>query len=499
MVDREAVAAAARDELARRHLADFGALMVPSYERARHVELLCEHLEALERGEIQRLVVSEPPRHSTSLHVTQLLPAWWLGRHPRDRISLASYGAELAEAHSRRARGFVANPRWPFETAVAGDSSAVNRWDVRQGGGVIAAGVSGALTGHGAHLLVVDDPVKDREAADSAAIRESTWRWWSEVALTRLQPGARVCVTGTRWHADDLIGRILTGAGAHEWTVLTLPAIAEVDDPLGRAEGEALWPEWYDVAHLETLRGQIGERPWQALYQQTPTPTEGALFKRAWLEGRYDQVPDGVTIVTAVDASFGKSVASDYSAIVTVAGDGRDIYVLHAARGRWAFNELCEQVKREARDWNPNGPILLEDAAAGQSAIQELRRTTGLNVIPVKPDGSKLARAEAASPAFESGRVFFPSKMSRWRDELIEEVASFPAGKNDDYTDALVYAVQRLRPVVKSGGTVAGVVTSNGWLRDSQRRAADRQSRDATRRRRQALRLPRGLFDPRYS
>jgi predicted phage terminase large subunit-like protein len=478
-VDFAQLAPSIRKELARRRLGDFGSLMLSGYERPQHVDVLCEHLEALERGDIQRLAVSEPPRHSKSLHVSQLLPAWWLGRNPRDRIILASYGAELAEAHSRRARGLVADPRWPFEVTLAGDSSAVNRWDTSDGGGVIAAGVLGGLTGHGAHLLVVDDPVKDREAADSAAIRESTWRWWTETALTRLQPGARVCVTGTRWHADDLLGRILNGPGANEWMVLTLPAIAEADDPLGRAEGEALWPEWFDLTHLETLRGQIGERAWQALYQQTPTPAEGALFKRAWLDGRYDRVPDGLKIVTAVDASFGKSVASDFSAIVTVGIDKRDFYVLHATRGRWDFNGLCRAIEREAAEWNPNGAIVVEDAAAGQSALQELKRTTGLNVVPVKPEGSKLARAEAASPAFESGRVFFPSKTSRWRDELIEEVASFPAGKHDDYTDALVYAVRRLRPVKRTGGSVAGVVARTT--------AADRRRREAQ------------SFDPRYA
>jgi predicted phage terminase large subunit-like protein len=491
-VDFSQLAPAIRVELARRRLADFGELMLPGYERPRHVELLCEHLEALERGDIQRLAVSEPPRHSKSLHVSQLLPAWWLGRNPRDRIILASYGAELAEAHSRRARGFVADPRYPFETTVAADSSAVGRWDTSDGGGVIAAGVLGSLTGHGAHLLVVDDAVKDREAADSAAIRESTWRWWTEVALTRMQPGARACVTGTRWSADDLLGRILNGPGANDWTVLTLPALAEANDPLGRAEGEALWPEWFDVSHLEALRSQIGERAWSALYRQSPTPAEGSTFKRAWLEGRYDQAPEGLKIVTAVDASFGKSVQSDYSAIVTAATDRKSIFVLHAVRGRWDFNTLCRGIQREARDWNPDGPILVEDAAAGQSAIQELRRTTGLNVIAVKPNGSKLARAEAVSATFESGRVFFPAPASRWREELIEELASFPAGKNDDQVDAIVYCVQRLRPVKKSGGS-SRVVVQN-------RRAGSAPSRGGmSAAQRRALARPRGDFDPRYA
>jgi predicted phage terminase large subunit-like protein len=490
-VDSAAVAPFARDELARRRLADFGSLMMPGYERPRHVEMLCEYLEALERGDIRRLVVEMPPRTSKSTHVSQLLPAWWLGRHPSHQVMLASYGAELAEGQSRRARGLVVDPRYPFATTVAAASSAVNRWNTTQNGAVIAAGVLGGLTGHGADLLIVDDPVKDREAADSPAISEATWRWWSETALTRLQPNARALVTGTRWSQGDLIGRILSGSGASEWTVLRLPALAEADDPLGRAEGEALWPEWFDVAYLEALRAQIGERAWSALYQQAPTPAEGATFKRAWLEGRYDEFPEGLKIVTAIDASFGKSVASDYSAIVTAATDNKNIYVLHATRGRWDFNSLCRQIEREAREWNPNGPIVVEDAAAGQSAIQELKRTTGLNIVAVKPNGSKIARAEAISATFESGRVFFPANASRWRDELIEEIASFPGGRNDDFVDAIVYAIQRLRPVKRSGGGVAGVIIND-------RRIA-RVSSDMSLARRKALARPRGDFDPRYS
>jgi len=238
---------------------------------------------------------------------------------------------------------------YPFQTRVSSESSAVGRWHTTRGGGVIAVGTGGGLTGWRGDLLVADDLFAGRAEADSQAVRDSVWAWWSETAMTRLRPESAILATSTRWHEDDLCGRLLNSEGADEWTVVNLPAIAEDDDPLGRKPGEALWPTVYNVAWLDAQRREIGERSWAALYQGRPTPAQGAIFLREWLGGRYSELPDnGLSIVTAVDASFGKSVQSDYSAIVTVASNRKAYYVLHASRGRWPFNELCEQVKKEA-------------------------------------------------------------------------------------------------------------------------------------------------------
>jgi predicted phage terminase large subunit-like protein len=261
----------------------------------------------------------------------------------------------------------------------------------------------------------------------------------------------------TRWHEDDLAGRLLNSRGTGAWTVLSLPALAEEGDRLGRVEGEPLWPKWYPLDILDERRRDLGERGFAALYQQRPAPAEGATFKRAWLDGRYQHVPSGARVVQAVDASFGKGVQSDFSAIVTAATDGQSYYVLHTTRGRWDFNTLCSVITREAERWSPEA-VVVEDAAAGQSAIQELHRTTELPVVPVKPQGSKLARAEAVSPLFEADRVFFPAEQTRWRDELIEEMASFPGVRHDDQVDALVYALDRLRDRRRSAAGVAGII-----------------------------------------
>ncbi|MEJ7790781.1 MAG: phage terminase large subunit [Gaiellaceae bacterium] len=447
-----------RAELARRRLSDFMGALLPSYQSAAHTRALCEHLEALEAREIRRLIVTEPPRHGKTIHCSQALPAWYLGRRPDEHVILASYAAELAESNSRRARNLVVDPRYPFETSVASDSSAVNRWATSQGGGLIAAGVGGGITGFGADLLIVDDPVKGREEADSPTIRESTWRWWTEVALTRLQPNAVVLIAMTRWSKDDLVGRVLASPGAGEWTVLALPALATEDDPLGREEGEALWSEWFDEAHLLRLRAEIGERAFSALYQGSPTPEKGGIFRREWMQGRYSERPRGpVRIVQAVDSAFKTGVSNDYSVVATWASDGVYFYLLDVWRARVEFPELVGAIRAQASIHGPS-TILIEDTAAGQSAIQELRRSSQLPIVAVKATGTKVSRADSVSPLFEAGKVLLPEQAPAWRDLWIEEHVSFPASRHDDMVDTTSLALERLR----RGGGVAAQASSGG-------------------------------------
>jgi predicted phage terminase large subunit-like protein len=454
----QALAGVARAELARRRLTDYAALVVPGYEPAAHLDLLADHLEALERREINRLIVAMPPRHGKSLHVSQVFPSWWLGRRPRESAILASYASELAEQNSRRARACTQDASYPFsDVRVSDESSAVGRWHTTQGGGVLAAGVGAGITGWGADLLVVDDPVKDAEEASSDAMLERIWQWWTQVALTRLMPNAAVLLTMTRWSEGDLVGRVLDGPNAAEWTVLALPAVAEENDALGRAEGEALWPERYDRAALDQRRADLGSRAFGALYQQQPTSATGGTFQRTWLTGRYSSLPEGCRVVQAVDSAFKTGVGNDWSVISTWATDRRFFYLVDVWREKVEYPELVKAIEREAAEHSPEA-ICIEDAAAGQSALQSLARDTKLPVIGVPAKGSKVSRAEAVSPLFEAGKVLLPEQSPLWLEPWIEEHVGFPGGKHDDQVDTTSVALDRLRGSPRSGAGVSGVV-----------------------------------------
>jgi predicted phage terminase large subunit-like protein len=481
--------------LATQKLGDFVSLMVAGYEQAAHVRAICEHLEALERRDVRRLIVTMPPRHGKSLHASQALPAWYLGRRPSEHVILASYGAELAETNSRRARAFVADPRWPFETALAQDSAAVGRWHTTEGGGVIAAGF-------GADLLVIDDPLKGSEEADSETIREASWRWLSDVAMTRLHKDAVVLLCLTRWHEDDLAGRLLSGPTSDAWTVLSLPALAEENDPLGRTEGEPLWAERYGVDALSEQRETMGGRAWAAIFQQRPTPDIGGTFQRSWLEGRYDNLPEDAYIVQSVDSAFKTGVGNDYSVVATWATDRRFYYLVDVWRGRVEFPELVRAIKKAADEHKPRA-ILIEDAAAGQSAIQALLRDTKLPIVPAPAKGSKVSRAEAVSPLFEAGKVLLPRQSPRWLGHWVEEHVAFPGSRHDDQVDTTSLALDRLRASQREGGGVAGAIVTT--RRDRRRHGCRDEPEDGSRRRarvqaqRDRARLrPLSLDDPRY-
>jgi len=447
-----------RQDLARRRLIDFCALTDPTYEAARHLVVLAEHLEALERREIGKLIVCMPPRHGKSKTCAQDFPAWYLGRNPRHQIVVAAYGSELAEGHSRKVRELLAHERYPFATRVSAASAAVDRWETAAGGVVRAAGVGGALTGMGAHLLVIDDAVKDAAAAESETIRESTWAWYSTVARTRLMPRAVQIVIGTRWHEDDLLGRILDSPGASEWTTLILPALAEPGDPLGREPGEALWPAWYPAEKLPSVAaGELSTRQFVALYQQRPAPAEGSLFKTEWFTHLYDGEPPTRSVpltpftapsasipnirLQAIDTASKTGVSNDFSVIVTLETDTVNAYVLDVVRKRVEFPDLVRLVLEQAQKHRPHGGIYIEDSSAGIAVIQKLRSETNLPIIPVKvAANSKIARAEAVTAHFEAGKIRFP-KHAPWYGELVDEMTRFPYGRHDDQVDALCMAV----------------------------------------------------------
>lgn len=461
-----ALSSVARALLARRRLGDFIELLEPSYARARHTTAICDHLEAVERGEIDRLMIFMPPRHGKTMHVSQALPAWVLGRNPRSQIILASYGAELAEGNSRRARSYLRSDRWPFECKVSEESRAQNRWQTDAGGILIATGCQGGLTGYGADRLIIDDPIRDRAEAESASMRESLWAWYSDVARTRLMPSGRIILCETRWHDDDLAGRILNSDDGKRWTVLSLPAIAEENDALGREPGEALWPERFPVDALPSVeRGEMSSSSFAALYQQNPVPAGGAMFKGEWLEHFFDKVPvirdefrrpvagglgyieefveQPPIVIQAIDSAWKDGPSNDRSCIVTLASDRADIYVTDVVFGRWQFTDLYKIVKELLRKHNP-GRLFVEEASSGFAIVNQLRAETFVPVIGVPPGReSKVARAESVTGFFEAGRIRFP-RAAPWLDELRLEFLRFPYGKHDDIVDAVVLGVRQM-------------------------------------------------------
>jgi len=439
--------------LARSSLAAYSALSWPRFEAAIHHRLIIERLEAVERGEIDRLMLFLPPRHGKSLITSQLYPAWFLGRHPDRSIIAASYGQELALDFGRRVRNFVADP---LQAAVfpscklATDSSAAHRFNLMAGGAYYAVGAGGPLTGRGADLLLIDDPIKSDAQAYSAIERRSLQSWYETVAYTRLQPGAAIVLIQTRWHEDDLAGWLLREHADDGWAVLNLPAVAEADEGW-RREGDAVWPKRFPLTKLAQIRAAIGGAAWQALYQQRPAAAEGAVFKREWwktytaatLPARFEQV------VLSLDTAFKAGASNDYSVGLVLGVGATGYFVLDVFRDRVEFPELKRKVEMLAARWNPNA-VLIEDKASGQSLIQELRTSSRLPVHPVKVDNDKVTRANAVTPLVEAGRVLLPES-APWLDDFLDEVSSFPAAPHDDQVDAFTQALNYSREVNPGG------------------------------------------------
>jgi predicted phage terminase large subunit-like protein len=439
MNEQQEILALARDDLA-----CYAVAMCHGFELAEHHRLIVDQLEGVERGEIKRLMISLPPRHGKSLLASQIFPGWYLGRHPDREIIIATYGQDLSDHFGRRVRDMVSDPlhRAIFpEFRLANDNASMRQFSTTQKGSYFAVGRGGALTGRGAHLLLLDDPLKDFAEACSEVTRRSLHDWYSSVAYTRLQPGAAIVLISTRWHEDDLAGRLLRESGGKGWEVLSLPAIAEVDESFRRA-GEALWPERFSREALEQIRRDVGGAIWTSLYQQRPAAAEGAVFNRRWWRF-YREPPACRRIIQSWDTAFKAGSQNDYSVCTTWGVLDHGYYLLSFWSGRVDFPELKRLVDSLGNEWRPHA-ILVEDAASGQSLIQELRHKTLLPIIPVKIDRDKISRAQAITPLIEAGKVFLPES-APWLTEFVDELAAFPMGVHDDAVDSTTQALNYLR------------------------------------------------------
>lgn len=419
--------------------------MFPGYGYAPHLWQIADVLEAAERREVDRAIITIPPRHGKSELSSIHFPAWYLGRNPDRRVLGASYSAGLAYRFSRRARNLLSHPRWPFpDIATAGDLSNVQRWDIEgHRGGYMAAGVGGGIAGHGADLLMIDDPVSGADQADSLVYRERAWEWYTQDAYTRLEPKGVIIIIGTRWHQDDLIGRVLNSS-TDTWHHIDMPAVSE--------NGAPLWPARYDLATLDRIKAALGTRAWNALYQQNPSPDEGAILRREDWQYWDGVLPPIEYMVTSWDTAYKEGKQNDYTVGLTIGLSGGSFYVIDRWKAKVPFPELKRAVRGQFLKHRPD-EVVVEDAASGQSLIQELADnrspettwTSGtlIPVIPFKSDPSKSARVHAVSPYVEGHRVYLPAQAA-WTEDFVEEAAAFPTGEHDDQVDAFTQGILRL-------------------------------------------------------
>ena len=382
-----------------------------------------------------------------------------MAKHPEDYIVQAGYAESIALTHSRQARDiFTApelvrlfpnihhRPERPGQETIIPERQAAHEWGTKQGGSYYAVGIGGGLTGRGFDIGIIDDPVKDAEEAESETIRAKGWAWYTTVFLTRGQPNAAIIIVMTRWHQDDLVGRLLTlsakDPGADQWKVLHFPAIKD---------GKALWPERYSLETLLKIRsGQAtnpnepgqGSRAFESLYQGNPTIAEGEIIKREWWR-YYKELPSFDRTVHSWDTAFKDKHLNDYSVCSIWGETSNGFYLKDIWRAKVEFPEL-KRIALALYERDIPDVVLVEDKASGQSLVQELQRNTRIPVLPIKVDANKVARANAATPLIEAGKVYLPESAS-WLFDYIEELSAFPNAKHDDQVDSTTQALSYMR------------------------------------------------------
>lgn len=446
-----------QQEKARRNLIDFTTWTSPGYQVNWHHENLAELLTKMERGDIKRLMVFMPPRHGKSELVSRRFPAYILGKRPDAHIISASYSATLASAMNRDVQRIIDSPEYAQlfpDTRLGSGVGYLRNSDVFEivdhKGYYLSAGVGGGITGRGADFAIIDDPIKNRAEAESKVFRDKVFDWFTSTLYTRLEKDARVLITLTRWHEDDLAGRLLTLAQenpqADQWHVISYPALAhnEVHPSDPRQPGEALWEDKYSRDTLLTIKSTVGTYEWSALYDQNPSPPEGSMVQRGWLN-YYKILPSKFEeVIQSWDFAFDKSDSSSYVVGQVWGKVGADKYLIDQVRDRMNFTESLRAVKNLSAKHPQAKAKFMEKKANGAAIINSLRRQIS-GIIPVNPDGSKVERLYAVTPQFEAGNVYLPDpSIAPWVNDYVEELVSFPNATNDDQVDCTTQALTNL-------------------------------------------------------
>jgi len=449
---------------------------------ALHHELLLARLQDTAEGLIHHLMILMPPGSAKSSYASVVFPTWFMGRYPNKNVIMMTYGSSLAQKFGRKCRQICRSKEFEelFHSTLTGDNAAVDDWSITNASTYMCGGVMSGVTGHRGDLLVVDDPFKNREEADSPTIRDKVWEEYKSSLKTRIKPGGSEIIINTRWHEDDLSGRILpdnydgrtgwvTSKDGEQWFVLNIPAQCErKDDPLGRAIGEYLWTEWFPVAWWEqTKRSQSNPTPrnWAALYQQRPAPDTGGIFSRdkfkLWPAKK--PLPDFEYILQSWDTAFTEKTQNDYNAFTAwglfpIGNDGAfGALLLDCWMRHMEYPELRLEALKEFRTIYGNGDgqkadvVLIEEKGSGIVLCQDLQRA-GIPVRRYNPGrADKVQRANTITQFFDAGLIHLvesdrsPNKPATWTDDLVSQLCTFPNGAHDDYVDSVVQAINLLR------------------------------------------------------
>ena len=437
-----------RVEACQGNFLDFVRAVWPEFIAGEHHRIISKKLERVASGELKRLIINMPPRHTKSEFASFLFPAWMVGRKPSLKIIQATHTTELAVSFGRKVKNLLEREDYLEifpDAKLAADSKASGRWDTARGGMYYAVGVGSNLAGRGADLCIIDDPHSEQTAMSNTGF-DDAWDWYTGGPRQRLQPGGSIVLVMTRWNEKDLTGQLIKQMTrddkADQWEV--------VEFPMELPSGQPVWPEYWPLEDLKAVKASIPPGKWNAQYQQQPTGDTNAILKREWWQiWEHDKVPKLEYIIQSYDTAFSKKETADYSAITTWGvfypdeGTQPNLILLDSKKGRWDFPELKRIAYEEFKFWDPE-TVIIEAKATGMPLTHELRNM-GIPVVNFTPSrgNDKVSRVNSISPLLESGMVWAPD--TRWANELIEECAAFPNGEHDDLVDSTTQALMRYR------------------------------------------------------